>query len=200
MTTLTFPTLECGLPEEFEFSLVANTQVFSSPLSKAVQTIEMPGARWRLSFVLRYLEVADAARVRAFFAQLGGRAGRFYMHNLACPEVRGTAAGMPLVKGAGQSGRSLLIDGITHGTTLLAGDLFGVNGELKVVVADAVANAGHEMAVTFAPPLRASPPDNAPITLERPAATFMLDDDAMRVVTRAPVFSEISIAATEAWS
>lgn len=44
MTTLTFPTLSRQAPPQVPWSLVSNTQVFQSPLSAAVQTVEMPAA------------------------------------------------------------------------------------------------------------------------------------------------------------
>lgn len=200
MTTIAFPTLSRGIPRQLEWSLVANTMSFESPLSGSVQTVEMPGARWRVSFTLENLTEADTALLQAFMARLRGRAGRFTLHNVARPAPRGTASGTPLVNGAGQTGATLNLDGLAPGATLLAGDFFGVNGELKMVVADATANGSGEMAVTFEPPLRATPADNAPVTLTQPTAIFMLDEDAMRVITGPKVLSTVAIAATEAWS
>lgn len=198
--TIAWPTLTRSAPAEMEWALVANTQTFTSPLSNAVQTVELPGARWRVSFTLRNLDEADTAALQAFLAQLRGRAGRFTLHNFARAEPRGTARGTPLVKGAGQTGTSLLIDGMTVGATLLAGDFFAVNGELKMAVANATANGSGEMTVTFEPPLRASPADNAAVTLSSPTATFMLNSDDTAVSIRAGKRSDITIEAMEAWS
>ncbi len=200
MTTLTWPTLTRTAPRDVEWTLQSNTIAFQSPLSGAVQTVEFPGARWKVSFVLENLLEADAALLRAFGAKLRGRAGRFTLHNFARPTPRGTIAGTPLVKGASQTGVSLLIDGCTVGTTLLAGDFIGVNGELKMVVADATANGSGEMTLTLEPPLRASPADNAAITTTQPTATFMLSEDAWRVVTRPGVLSDFAIDAVESWT
>jgi hypothetical protein len=199
MTTLTWPTLTRATPAEIEWSLMSNTQTFTSPLSGAVQTVEMPGARWRASFTLGELDAADAAALQAFMAQLRGRSGRFYLYNFARPSPRGTATGTPLVKGASQTGTSLAIDGLAAGATLLAGDFFEVGGELKIVTATATANGSGEATVSFEPPLRASPADNAAITLTQPKATMMLEDDAARVTTRAPFWSSVSITAIEAF-
>lgn len=200
MTTLTWPTLTRSAPAECEWTLEANTQSFTSPLSRATQTVEMPGARWRVSFTLQNLQEADTALLDAFRAQLRGRAGRFYLHHFARPLPRGTLRGIPLVKGADQTGTTLIIDGCTVGATLKAGDYFAMNDEFKIVVADATADGAGEMTLTFEPPLRASPADNAPVTVESPKATFMLTDDAMRTITRAPLFSDIAIDAVEVWT
>jgi hypothetical protein len=200
MTAIAWPTLTRSAPEEFSLTLESNTQVSTSPLSKSVQTVEMPGARWKVSFTLRNLQEEDTSLLQGVGARLRGRAGRLEIYNFARPVPRGTASGTPLVKGASQTGTSLIIDGMAVGGTLLIGDYFSVNGELKIVVANASANGAGEMTVTFEPPLRASPADNAPVTLNKPTATFMLDEDSFRTLTRAPVLSDISIAATEAWS
>lgn len=200
MTTLAWPTLTRSAPRECEWRLRSNTVAFQSPLSGATQTVEFPGGRWEVAFVLENLQEADAALVDAFAARLRGRAGRFTLHNFARPTPRGTIAGTPLVKGAGQTGNALTIDGCTVGTTLLAGDFIGVNGELKMVVADATANGSGEMTLTLEPPLRSSPADNAPITTNKPTATFMLSEDTFRMLTRPGYFSTLAIDAVECWS
>lgn len=200
MTTLTWPTLTRSAPRDLDFSLVPNTQSFSSPLSGAVQTVEMPGARWKVSFMLENLAEADSALLQAFLVKLRGRAGRFYLHNFARSEPRGTQRGAPLVKGASQTGATLAIDGCTVGATLLAGDFIGVNGELKMVVADAAADGAGEMSLTIEPPLRSSPADNAALTLVQPTATFMLTTDESKWSTAPGKFSTFAVDAIEAWS
>ena len=198
--SIAWPTLTRSAPAEMEWALVANTQTFTSPLTNSVQTVELPGARWRVDFTLRNLDEADTAVLQAFLAQLRGRAGRFTLHHFARPAPRGTARGTPLVKGASQTGTSLLIDGMTVGATLLPGDFFAVNGQLKMATATATANGSGEATVSFEPPLRASPADNAVVTLESPTATFMLAGDEMSAITRAGLRSEVRIEAMEAWS
>lgn len=200
MTTLSWPTLTRTAPRVLDFSLVPNTQSFSSPLSGAVQTIEMPGARWKVSFMLENLAEADSALLQAFLVKLRGRAGRFYLHNFARSEPRGTQRGTPLVKGASQTGTTLAIDGCTVGATLLAGDFFAVNGELKMVVANSTADGAGEMTLTFEPPLRSSPADNAAITLVQPTATFMLASDELKWNTQPGKFSTFAVDAIEAWA
>lgn len=200
MTILTWPTFARAVPRNFDWSLVPNTQSFQSPLSGAVQTVEMPGARWKASFLLEDLIDQDAATLQAFLVQLRGRAGRFYLYNFARQSPRGTLSGTPLVNGAGQTGNTLAIDGCTVGATLLAGDYFGVNGELKMAVAAATANGAGQMSVSFEPPLRAAPADNAPLTLQRPPATFMLANDETKWSTQPGRFASFPIDCVEVWS
>lgn len=198
MTTLTFPTLS-RLPSSFDFGLVSNTMTFVSPLSQAVQTIEMPSARWRFSFTMQNLEEADAALLQAFLVQLRGQAGRFYMYNMARTSPRGVGTGTPKVNGASQTGVTLVTDGWTISQTgiLKAGDLFSVNGELKMVVADCNSDSGGNATITFEPPLRASPSDNADLTTASPTTTFKLTSDDNGWSTQSPVWTTFNLQGVE---
>lgn len=201
MSILSWPTLSRSGPPELMWGLQSNTQTFESPLSRAVQTMEMPGARWVVSFTLPSLNAADAAAMRAFLARLRGEAGRFYLHNMSQTRPRGIATGTPLVAGAGQSGTSLTTDGWTPSQAgiLKAGDFIGLNGELKMVVADCDSDATGAATVVFEPPLRSSPADNAAIVLSKPTAVFKLDESRSAWTTNAPGLDNFSIAATEVW-
>lgn len=200
MTTLTWPLLSRAAPGSLDWALVPNTMSFSSPLSGAVQTVEFPGARWKASFTMANLTEADSALLQALLVKLRGRAGRIALHNFARATPRGTASGTPLVKGAGQTGATLTIDGLTAATTLLAGDYIGVNGELKMVVTNATANGSGEMTLDIEPPLRASPADNAAVTLDKPTATFMLANDETKWSTQPGKFSSFPVDLIEAWA
>lgn len=198
MPTLTWPS---GLlPSAMEWGLQANTQSFESPLTGSVQTLELPSPRWLATLTFEHLQDSEAAALQAFLASLRGRAGRFTLHNFARPAPRGTAAGTPLVAGAGQTGTSLNLDGFTAGTTLLAGDLFGVAGELKMVKADATADGAGAMTVVFEPPLRASPADNAPVTLSQPTATFMPAEDVARWSVAPGLVTSLTLSCIEVFS
>lgn len=200
MTIHTWPTLTRYAPGSLEWSLVSNTQTFSSPLSGSVQTMEMPGARWKFTFPMDSLLADDAALLRAWLVRLRGQSGRFYMHNMAHPLPRGVGGGAPVISGAGQSGISLVTSGWPAGATILkAGDFFEVNSELKMVVSDAVSNGSGVATLTFEPPLRNSPANGAVITTNKPKGIFKLDEDAVRWSTFAPVISSFAISATEAW-
>ena len=200
MTTHAWPTLARTAPGAMTWKLKSNTRSSQSPFSGSIQTREIPGARWMVSFTMEDLDEEDAAPLQAFLAKLRGRSGRFYLHNFARPTPRGTIAGTPLVKGAAQTGTSLNIDGCTVGTTLVPGDFFGVNGELKMVVATATADGSGEMTVVFEPPLRAAPADNAAIVTDKPTATFMLTNDETTWSVKAPLFTSIPFDCVEVWS
>lgn len=176
MTTLSFPALPSGRKiQRPTWGYRANVQVFTSDLSGAVQTVELPGTRWVTSFVLENLDGADMAVMEALMVQLNGQGGRIYLGHPKRPTPRGSISGSLLVKGAGQTGNTLVCDGVPDGSTLLKGDLISVNNELKMLTANAVMGGSPtEMLLTFGPALRASPADNAAVTFNSPTATFML--------------------------
>ncbi|HYH64138.1 MAG TPA: hypothetical protein VD866_05525 [Urbifossiella sp.] len=176
MTAIDLPTLT-GFTTS-RFGLETNTQTFTSPLTKATQRMVLGGARWTWTFSLPAMKRDKAAVWKAFIDQLEGQGNKFNAFDPDCTTPRGTATGTPLVKNDSQTGSSLTTDGWTAGITALkAGDYFSVNGELKRMTADAVADGSGNATLTFKPALRNSPADNAPLTVQRPTCTMILADD-----------------------
>ena len=175
MTTIAWGS-DLPIPASLTFGVKANTQVLVSPFNGTVQTLELPGARWVAT--LRFAPASErfAGPLRAWIASLRGQANRASLYNFAQPIPRGTAAGTPLVNGASQTGASLITDGWSAGVTLLKGDFFSANSELKMATADCTADGSGNMTITFEPPLRSAPSDNAAITFTRPTALFVLKD------------------------
>jgi len=174
MSTLNFPAIT---PNSAEWSLQYNSMVHESPLTGVTQTQVLSGAKWIANLAFPPLKDANARTMKAFLASLEGEAGRFYLSPSGYVRA-GTGTGTPLVKGGSQLGKTLLIDGCTPNTTgwLLAGDYFQVGTELKIVTADCNATAGGEVTVSFMPPLRSAPADNAPVVVTNPVCTMMLAD------------------------
>ncbi|MEE8502605.1 MAG: hypothetical protein V3S23_07815 [Kiloniellales bacterium] len=200
MPTLTMPAAP-GFRAS-RFGLIANTQTFRSPLDGTVQTLELTGARWQAKYELPPMTRAQAAAWIAFLTDLLGSAGRLYGFDPDARAARGSALGSPQVAGAGQSGKSLFVDGWSELETglLLPGDYFEVNGELKMVTAQADSDSAGEALIAFTPSLRTSPADNAALTLDNPKATMMLVDDTQAFwdADRASIYG-ISFSAVEAF-
>jgi len=207
MAVLTFPS---KVPNSAAFGLVSNTQAHISPLSKTVQTVELPGAHWRLDLSYHDLDQDDAAVMRAFLASLMGPAGRFYYGD-ADYQVRGPrgiATGTPLVDGAGQTGTSINIKGFTPSQTgiMKAGDYFHFDNtasgrEMKIMTADADSAADGTTTLNFVSPVRTSPADNAAITITGAMAQMMLVDDRQAGWQQRPgPFADFSISAIEAFT
>jgi hypothetical protein len=165
--------------------LRANTMVFESPLNGAVQTTELPGARWVCEITYDTLSKPDRLLMQAFLSKLRGRAGRVFLWDMSHYKPQGVASGSPLVNGASQTGASLITDGwtISQSPIIKAGDYVGVNNELKRIVADSNSNGSGQSTLTFEPPLRSSPADNAAITTDKPKFTGMLIDDDQDIFT-----------------
>jgi hypothetical protein len=123
---------------------------------------------------------ADAEAWVAALVSLNGMEGSFLLGDTANTTPRGTATGTPLVKGAGQTGRTLITDGWTAGVTgiVKAGDWFqlgsGSTARLHKIMVDANSNGSGEATLDIWPALRSSPADNAALTVSSPKGRFML--------------------------
>lgn len=161
------------------FFLETNTQTFESPLNKATQRLELGGARWRATFTLPRMNKYQASQWIAFFMKCKGRAEAFYASDPDWKNNLGLWTGTPLVKGASQTGNSLLIDGAVINQTNwgYAGDYFVVNGELKRLTANCNSNGTGEVTLAFEPRLRASPADNAALTFNPATCTMIMTGD-----------------------
>ena len=129
---------------------------------------------------------AEAEGVIAFLAKLNGREGTFLMGDPDGKTPRGAAAqapGTPLVKGAGQSGTTLVIDGAPAGTSgyFRAGDYVslgsGLTTRLYKVLEDADSDGSGTVTLTLWPSLRASPADNAPVVVSNTLGLWRLASD-----------------------
>jgi len=165
-----------------------------------VQTMELPGARWTVSFIFDALGEADAALLQVFLLKQRGQANRFtlYPYHRSVPRGSINLSGVTLAAGVAQFATTCNLAGCGAAKTLKAGDYIGVAGELKMVTADATADgAGAITGVTFEPPVRTAWSNGASVTTDKPTAVFMLSDPHVRWNTRAPLFTDIPIDAVE---
>ena len=175
MTDFTWPA--ALVPSSSEWRLISNTAAFTSPLTGVTRTVARGGDRWACTLVFNALLGSDRKAMQAFLVRLRGQAHRVVLPDHAFSRS-GNLAGTPLVKGANQTGVTLLIDGVTNDTTVQPGDFFTVNSELKMVVLSSTAASG-EITVTFSPPLRSSPADNAAVNFTTPTGKFLLADNTV---------------------
>ena len=96
MAVLTFPSI---VPSSISFGIKYNTQINISTLSGAVQTIEIPGARWVANLSFSDMEPAETRVLAAFLAELRGSSGRFRLFDFSHKDPRGSnlAAGAVVV-------------------------------------------------------------------------------------------------------
>ncbi len=177
-------------PSTLSMALVGNTALFASPLIASAQTIDRGGLKWRATYNYTNISHTKRRELMGLMASLKAQGNRLRVPVHDNPRD-GLYGGTPLVDGASQTGTSLAIKGCSTGITnwIRAGDYFSVdvNGdhELKMCVADANSDgSGDIAALTFEPPLRTSPLNNAAIFVEdgvlsKPEGIFVLADSTI---------------------
>lgn len=203
MTTYSIPS---GLRiRSNRWGLQTNTQVFTSPLNRSTQRLVLSGARWVATYTLTpYLHSETKLdEVKAFLLKLQGGGNTFYGYDPDRKTPKGTATGTPLINGAFQSGGQINTDGWTGSVTgiMKAGDYFTVNGELKMVTADANSDSGGNAVLYFQPILRNMPADNAAITVTNPTCTMrLIDDDQSVWESNYNKLTDIVFSGVETWT
>lgn len=153
-----------------------NKALFESMFTRDRQVVSLGAGtadRWEGVIETVSLSSSEVRIMEAFLHQVGFY-GEFTIKN---PDYAGPTSGQSsaLVQGAGQSGTSLIVDGVTPSVSLLlAGEFFQVGTEFKVVTADCTANGSGVATISFKPALRTSPADNAPLTLTTPVMLCQL--------------------------
>jgi len=191
---LTFPT---NLPASADWQLVSNTSKTTSPHDGTVQTSELPGARWHVGLSFPRQTPAEGRSLLAFLTMLRGEAGRFYLYDHTQTTPAGTITGAPVVSGVAQIGTTINTVGWTG--TLLAGDMIGIGGELKMVTVDAIGAGVTPVAITFEPPLRNSPANGSAIVTNKPTAIFKLTGDNMAAWKVAPLWYNMNLTCEEVY-
>jgi hypothetical protein len=117
----------------------------------------------------------------AFFLKCKGQLNTFTASDPDWQINLGAWSGTPLVKGASQTGNSLLIDGCNTSVTGWgkAGDYFNVNSKLYRLTDNCNSNGSGEVTLTFEPPIYNAPADNAPITCNPATANMILTSDVI---------------------
>jgi hypothetical protein len=176
MAILTPPTVAV---ERVNWGLIANSQGFEGELTRDGQEVALPGDRWSTVLTVTNLMGREARAWFAFIASLRGRTGRFWLSPPGQVTHYGTALGSGAVKGANQTGSTLVTDGWTpdQAELMAVGDYFQVGYELKLITAVSASNGAGEATLHFTPPLRRSPADNASIITTNPACVAKLVDD-----------------------
>lgn len=185
MTTypLTFPAV--GIVSS-SFRLVRVVSESVSIFTGAQQTYEHQGAWWEGEVTFRTMRRADAALVQSFLAKLNGKVGTFLYGD---PDALALglmgAGGTITVKGAAQTGTSLLVDGMTLSTNdiLKAGDYFqlgsGSTSTLHMAVEDLNSDGAGEGTLVFEPKIKTSPADNSAVVSVNPRGVFKLSENTI---------------------
>lgn len=197
MTTYAYPTLSRA-PSEMALEFISNTNIFTSPLNGAIQTVDRGGERMLIRVSYRNMKTADRAELIAFLMKLNGQQHRVNLPFHAL-DNQGAFGGTPLVAGASQTGTSINIDGCSNSITdwMKAGDVFSFNGEMKVATADADTDGSGTTTLNFYPRIRTAPADNTAIETSNPTGVFMLASNSNSWTYRPHKFSDFSISFVE---
>ena len=162
--------------------LSVNQSVFASELTRkiSVQSIGSGTSdRWEGLWTTPHLSVADFASLSAWLLSLKGQEKTFYAYDPDRTSPNGvadTGPSSPLIKGASQTGRTIITDGWALSTAglLKAGDYIGVNGQYVMVMEDVSSDGLGGATISIEPALRGSPPDNSPVIFDNPKMTARL--------------------------
>lgn len=157
------------VPNMVQPALMDFGSVQRPPLGGPLQRVNRLGNRFRVSVGLPPIRNKDLGRVvisRLLRAKTEGLRIEWELVG-----IEQGSPGTPLVKGAGQAGTSLLVDGFRLGYGYSEGFWLSIahNGQhyLHNVAASGSAAAG-EATLTLTPALRVSPADNSPVHLQKP--------------------------------
>jgi hypothetical protein len=162
---LTLPT--SPQPAQFALELVTARNDLSPAFGGPVQRLNRKGSRWRATVSLPAMTYADALAWTDLRAE-----DDTVVLNVPQPGLSTGTPGAPLVKGAGQLGASLLIDGLTVGYVIRKGQFLSVvtgsQRYLYQATAQVTASGAGEATVAIRPMLRVSPADNAVVEIAAP--------------------------------
>ena len=178
MSTITWPGTAPFVAAKWQSGYDANVFVSQSPLSGDVQSVSIPGDRFRARITIPAQSYAERAQLEGFFASLRCSqtfsANRLQCWHLARPTPRGTISGSPTVQAiAAQLATTVSIQ-TTAGVTLLRGDMIGFPNQTCIVTADATANGSGVMSVSIAAPLRSALSVSDAVTLSQPKMLFLV--------------------------
>jgi hypothetical protein len=195
----------------FEMRILPNTRVFTGPYTPTTQTLDLLGERLMVSMDLPPSnDSIEGAKREAFFNRLKGSANLITIghQKLKAPQgtLRGSTAvtwlsgGSPATWLSGGSaatwigGAPVLAAPIAQlastgtvncraGYTLLAGDWFGLGGQLVQSMTNTVADGSGNMPIEFQPRARQTIAAGTPILWDAPTANFILKPGTLNVPT-----------------
>ncbi len=181
-------------------SVVAAT---TSPFTFDQQVQKHPGQRWSIQASLPTMQRINAEEWISFLLKLNGIEGTFLIGDPSGKAPQGVGTGSPLVKGASQSGNSLITDGWTVSQTgiLKAGDYFqlgsGATARLHKVLNDANSDGSGNATFDIWPSLRESPVDDSTIIVNNTIGVFRMSSNNMSWSIDTAVLYGLSIDAVE---
>jgi hypothetical protein len=181
-----FPLALPPFPDGFATITIAQHPQVSlsrSPFTGSRQVYEWPGDYLLAEVILPPLKRDMARAWVAWMSLLRGESGTFLLWDTSMRIPRGTVAGAPVVNGASQTGKTLMVRGFTPGAPLVLrsgdwiqiGDGYVVPARLYMNLLDVTADGSGNATLNLFPRLRESPADGSPLITNRACGTFALD-------------------------
>lgn len=191
------------VPSRVRIDMVDVVGITESTFTLSQEVFRHDGDQWAAQIVLPAQgSAAGFDEWAAFLAALGGRYGTFLLGEFPVRSPRGTWAGTPVVDGAGQSGRTLALRGLSAGATVKKNDRFQLGSagtsRLYMALTDATADGSGDVTLDIWPRLRESPADGAAVTTSSPKGLFRLADNRRGWDVEPGPFWGISFNAVEA--
>jgi hypothetical protein len=181
-----FPAEVCFASITFGYEAVVARS--ASPFSLSEQSYNWGGYRWVAEVNIPPMSMQNypeaVGKLRAFGVKMNGGYNTFLLGDTSSKAPRGVGTGTPLVDGAGQTGEYLDVKGFTPGVTgiMLEGDWVqigvGSSAKLHMVIEDADTDTSGDTTLRLKPPLRNSPANNTPITVNNAKGLFRLAEDS----------------------
>lgn len=181
MTTFSYPNIE---PSVQEWSLKNFTAIHESPFNGEIATQDRDGEHWLLRMAYNDLEGERRHELLAFLYKLNGPQHRFTIKDFSYVRL-GAGGGSPLVQGAGQTGKNLIIDNASISVTdwLKAGDKISVAGLLHSVDEDVNTSGTGVATIIVSPRIFVAPTNNEAVEITTPINTFLLASSILPVAT-----------------
>lgn len=187
MATITYPSTP--KPNGMAWRLVMPAQTNISEWTGRRQTITSGRGWWECQVSLPPIVGSTGVNTwRSFIAKARGRANDFQIP--VDPTAQSASASTPLVNGASQTGRTLATDGWPVSTTVLvAGQFVTINNQLLQLTENVTSNGSGVATLTFEPPIRTSPSDNAAIEYKNPYCLMYFVEEPTLSVENGYVYS-----------
>jgi hypothetical protein len=159
--------------------------VTKSPFTGVQQVQKHQGQWWEFECSLVPMIRDNSEDWIAFLLSLNGQEGTFLLGDPYGATPRGVATGTPLIKGASQTGKTLVTDGWTASTTniLKAGDYFqlgsGSNTRLHKVLTNTTSDSSGNATLDIFPEIKTAYADNTAITTSNAKGVFRLSSNEM---------------------
>jgi len=174
---LTFPNI---IPNSAIFGIKYSTQISTpSAISGRLQTVEMPGARWKGNMSFSDMTLSDSAALKAFLLELRGSSGTFFYNDASHTSPFNTVTGSPTLAGA-STARTIRVTLGSSSPPFLPGDFATIGAddqrEYKMIISSTIV-AGDTFDLVIEPMIRRIDFVGKTLTYTNPKGVFMLTSD-----------------------